>query len=1159
MSSEQWSASSPFLEKEDFKLPVEAGFTSQTEAQQHIHRYTTWLATNAIRRDSNPQEEIDYYQRATEEACFRGQHICPFAPFKPTLSAIQTLTSGQAIMLLALAFGWVLALFFAGIPTLIVSLAAITAIYLGDLMLNCFLATRILTRSPEDHLDDAVVRAISDDLWPRYTILCPLYREAIIVPQFVQAMRLLDYPMDKLQVLLLTEEDDTETRDALLSLELPQYFEVVRVPPGEPRTKPRACNFGLLKATGEYVVIYDAEDVPDPLQLKKAVLAFANHSPEVACIQAKLNFYNPTQNLLTRWFTAEYSLWFDLVLPALQSARIPLPLGGTSNHFRAAALRQVGGWDPFNVTEDCDLGLRLARFHLQTAILDSTTYEEANPRLKNWLRQRSRWIKGYIQTYLVHMRYPLRYLREGTLRDFWGIQFVLGARIAMLFINPLMWLLLLVYLLFHTTVAHAYRVLYPEPVLYLSIASLIFGNFFYLYINLIGCIRRKHYSLMGWALLTPLYWTLMSVAAGMAVVQLIFKPHFWEKTQHGLHLWKHKGQGKGSLAQSAQIHIQPDQSQGIHLVEIPVAAIIDQFSTWRMLAIQTLLPTSVMAALADLPTMELPAVPPRAGGTYMRRKQLRVKSLWRRDRWLGATFLTAITLSVITCWYSVSHQLVLLYADAYVHLRIARFMVENFSPEMGGPGAAGLPLPHLLMLPLIWNDTLWRTGLAGSFSSMLCYVIAATYVFLSARQLTHHNLASFVGALAFMLNPNILYLQTTPLTELVAIATMTIACYYFLVWAQANQPEQLIRAAAAVCLTTLAGYEGWALFLACLVLILSLGWLRRLRPEQIGANLLLFGILGGFGMALWCLWCALIFKDPLYFLRGSFASSIQQIPLARKDGFSLSHDIWRTLLSYTAASIETLGPILCGLALVALVVFIVRRWQRPEMLGVLAFFTPFAFFVGALYTGHATIFVPGVVPSGPQPQLYDVRYGAEMVAPSAVLLATLVNRLSLTRGILILVILLQTTLTFHGGMIALQDGQYGLSCQRANQDTIYLAEHYTGGRILEDSRTLEDVAEAGIDLNNLIYQNSGAYWQQALKNPASLVDWVIIQPGDAVAAVIDPNSPAFLAQFTLVAQDQGVLLFHRKSLSPLPTRPVPSNLLTQNTLCRSGSAGLSLR
>jgi cellulose synthase/poly-beta-1,6-N-acetylglucosamine synthase-like glycosyltransferase len=213
---------------------------------------------------------------------------------------------------------------------------------------------------------------------------------------------------------------------------------------------------------------------------------------------------------------------------------LPLPLGGTSNHFRTETLRKVGAWDPFNVTEDCDLGLRLACSHLKTIMLDSTTYEEANSQVKNWIRQRSRWIKGYLQTYLVYMREPQRYLRREHLREFLSLQLVIGGKTAVLFVNPLSWALLAIYILFRPIAV--YHTLFPTPVLYMGTLCLIFGNFFYTYTHLIACMKPSRYSLIKWALFMPIYWMIMSIAATLALFQLVFKPHYWEKTKHGLHL-----------------------------------------------------------------------------------------------------------------------------------------------------------------------------------------------------------------------------------------------------------------------------------------------------------------------------------------------------------------------------------------------------------------------------------------------------------------------------------------------------------------------------------------------------------------------------------------------------------------------------------------------
>jgi cellulose synthase/poly-beta-1,6-N-acetylglucosamine synthase-like glycosyltransferase len=464
------------------------------------------------------------------------QFAATFSTLPPHKSARHTITTGQICTLLALVLAWNAAIWFIGMPLLIGTIAAITVIYLTDLMATLLLAVHTIHTSPERRIDQSLVESLAGHQWPRYTVLCPLYREAAVVPQFVNAMKAMDYPHDRLQILFLTEEDDQATRDAIAAMDLPSCFEILTVPDGQPRTKPRACNYGLMMSTGDFVVIYDAEDKPDSLQLKKAVLAFALESDDVACVQAKLNFYNPDQNLLTRWFTTEYTLWFDLTLPGLQWARAALPLGGTSNHFRTAMLQRIGAWDPFNVTEDCDLGLRLAQHQLRTVMLDSTTYEEANSAVKNWIRQRSRWIKGYLQTYLVHMRRPLRYLRERRLRDFISLQAVVGARSAMLYVNPIMWVLLMIYLGFRPFVAGTFHVLYPAPVFYMGMSCFVFGNFIYMYTYLVACARRQQYNLMVFALFVPVYWAMMSVAASVAFIQLLYVPHYWEKTQHGLHL-----------------------------------------------------------------------------------------------------------------------------------------------------------------------------------------------------------------------------------------------------------------------------------------------------------------------------------------------------------------------------------------------------------------------------------------------------------------------------------------------------------------------------------------------------------------------------------------------------------------------------------------------
>ncbi|KKU81824.1 MAG: Glycosyltransferase, group 2 family protein [Parcubacteria group bacterium GW2011_GWA1_47_8] len=431
--------------------------------------------------------------------------------------------------------------------TLIGIFGVLTFLYFLDLLFNAYMLYRTFRVRPEIIVSKRELALAEGLVWPMYTIFCPLYKEWEVVPQFVAAMQKLDYPHDKLQVMFLLEENDQETVEKIRAADLPAHFEIVVVPHSNPKTKPKAMNYGLKKARGEYVVIYDAEDVPEPDQLKKAVLAFAKIDRTVACVQAKLNFYNPKQNILTRVFTAEYSLWFDLVLPGLQSISAPIPLGGTSNHFRVSVLRSLGGWDAFNVTEDCDLGMRLSRRGLKTAIIESTTYEEANSHLINWYNQRSRWIKGYMQTYFVHMRSPRALYREGKLRDLLFFQLIVGGKVVSLFINPLMWIITITYFTFRAQTGVFIESFFPGPILYIGVFSLIFGNFLYLYYYMVGCARREYHGITKYIFLVPLYWLGMSLAAWRAAYEVVVKPHYWAKTQHGLHLSK-EARAKASVA-----------------------------------------------------------------------------------------------------------------------------------------------------------------------------------------------------------------------------------------------------------------------------------------------------------------------------------------------------------------------------------------------------------------------------------------------------------------------------------------------------------------------------------------------------------------------------------------------------------------------------------
>ena len=275
------------------------------------------------------------------------------------------------------------------------------------------------------------------EVWPFYTILVALYRERLVLPQLTRALSALDYPSERLDIKLILEEDDEETCKALSAIPLPDHFHVLTAPACAPRTKPKALNYGLAFALGEYVAIYDAEDIPDADQLKKAARIFRTTPPEIACLQARLTVYNGSRNWLTRQFDLEYAMHFRAILPALERLGWPLPLGGTSNHFRIRALRQVGGWDPYNVTEDADLGLRLARFGYKSCVIDSDTHEESTANLRDWRRQRARWLKGFMQTLLVLTRDPVRSAKRVGPAKFAGACLFLSGSLISSFAFPL--------------------------------------------------------------------------------------------------------------------------------------------------------------------------------------------------------------------------------------------------------------------------------------------------------------------------------------------------------------------------------------------------------------------------------------------------------------------------------------------------------------------------------------------------------------------------------------------------------------------------------------------------------------------------------------------------------------------------------------------------
>jgi cellulose synthase/poly-beta-1,6-N-acetylglucosamine synthase-like glycosyltransferase len=415
-------------------------------------------------------------------------------------------------------------------PSLRVLSFALAFVFLPTIGLRLF-AVHTLCRGRSEAGKGPPLR-IADAELPVYTLLVPLYREANMVAGLAGTLARLDYPAAKLDVRLILEEVDTETVALARALDLPGNVEIVVVPDLQPRTKPKALNYALPLARGEYVVIYDAEDRPEPDQLRKAVAAFRRGPANLACLQARLGLYNAAANWLTRQFTIEYGALFDGLLPALERLKLPIPLGGTSNHFRIEALKWLMAWDPFNVTEDADLGTRLARSGYSCQMLSSTTFEEAPVRLATWLRQRTRWIKGYMQTWLVHMRHPATLWRELGPAGFFGFQAMVGATVLSALVHP--W----IYVLAAVDLANGAFLTRPGllglPFWIAAALGLAAGYLAAMALGFVAIRRRGMRKLLVQVPLMPLYWLIISAAAYRALWQFAFARFSWEKTEHGV-------------------------------------------------------------------------------------------------------------------------------------------------------------------------------------------------------------------------------------------------------------------------------------------------------------------------------------------------------------------------------------------------------------------------------------------------------------------------------------------------------------------------------------------------------------------------------------------------------------------------------------------------
>ncbi|NOX72139.1 MAG: glycosyltransferase [Alphaproteobacteria bacterium] len=365
---------------------------------------------------------------------------------------------------------------------------------------------------------------------PKVSVLVPLYREGAILAKLIDRLSQTDYPKELLDICLVLEEGDKTTRKALQRVRLPSWMRVIEAPPARLRTKPRAMNYALDFCFGDIVGIYDAEDAPESDQISRIVAHFRRVGPEIACIQSYLDYYNPKQNWLSRCFTIEYAIWFRLVLQGVERMRLPVPLGGTSVFFRREVLEELGAWDAHNVTEDADLGMRLARFGYRCAFEPTTTYEEANCHAIPWIKQRSRWLKGYAMTWITHMRNPRELWHDLGPKGFLTFNVILLGTLSSFLLAPAIWSFWLLAFGFEP----AFAELLPATAWHVLGVSFVGSEILQAILGVVATSGKGHRNLIGWVPTMVFYWPLGTLAAYKAIYELLLAPFYWDKTKHGI-------------------------------------------------------------------------------------------------------------------------------------------------------------------------------------------------------------------------------------------------------------------------------------------------------------------------------------------------------------------------------------------------------------------------------------------------------------------------------------------------------------------------------------------------------------------------------------------------------------------------------------------------
>ena len=461
--------------------------------------------------------------------------------------------------------------------------------------------------------------------------------------------------------------------------------------------------------------------------------------------------------------------------------------------------------------------------------------------------------------------------------------------------------------------------------------------------------------------------------------------------------------------------------------------------------------------------------------------------------------LTAILLSVLSgasFWYYYINKLGLSYNDARSHLDIGRRIVEGLKPGLAQIGSVWLPLNHLLMVPTIWNDWMWHSGFSGAIQSMIAFVGTGCVISVLLKKLHVGALGRFIGVVVFVVNVNILYLQSTAMTEILLLGTMTIGAYELIIWHQDDNILHLVKSAFWIMLATLVRYDGWFLLLYAGLLIFIQVWKKKGYKTAEGA-VILFLTLAAVGVFLWFLWNQLIFKDALYFVLGPFSAHAQQEQMAKagalatKHNFPLSTRVFLYSLMFNAYTY----PAILGL-IGAVVLWYDKKLSPHVRLATTVLFAPLFFNVLSLFFGFSVVFVQGI--SGNT--WFNIRYGIMLMPAIAIFVGYLVDRAKSLRWVLMPTLALVLFFAVaNNDSVTLDDARVGSSQKNVSEVSGFLNTHAKGekGFILISAASHDAIIfSTGLPMKRFIHEGTGLYWENATTMPDQWARWIVMRTYD---------------------------------------------------------------